>query len=103
MQLFAGDEDCNPAAEDERTDERDINLDQNQNHFHSPPPLISSAEPVDSLVMQKRRRFCGWISDDEPDDIDTMLQLIPATAIQLERLIRGTDPHSESRWDEKPE
>ncbi|KAJ9683781.1 hypothetical protein PVL29_016328 [Vitis rotundifolia] len=95
-----GSEDCNPPAEEERTNERDISLDQNP--LHSPPHLISSSAPIDSLLMQRRRRFCGWISDNEPNDICTK-QLIPATVMQLEKLIHGTDTHSKSRWDEKPE
>lgn len=99
--LTAGGEDCDPPpAEAERTDERDISLEENL--FHSPPPLISSSPPVEGLVKQRRRRFRGWISDDEPNDIDTVL-LIPATKMQLERLILGMDEHSVSRWDEKPE
>ncbi|WKA00593.1 hypothetical protein VitviT2T_018933 [Vitis vinifera] len=95
-----GSEDCNPPAAEERTNERDISLDQNP--LHTPPHLISSSAPIDSLLMQRRRRFCGWISDNEPNDICTK-QLIPATMLQLEKLIRGTDTNSKSRWDEKPE
>ena len=97
---FAGSEDCNPPAAEERTNERDISLDQNP--LHTPPHLISSSAPIDSLLMQRRRRCCGWISDNEPNDICTK-QLIPATMMQLEKLIRGTDTNSKSRWDEKPE
>ena len=72
---FVGSEDCNPPAEEERTNERDINLDQNP--LHSLPHLINSSALIDSLLMQRRMRFCGWINDNEPNDICTK-QLIPA-------------------------
>ena len=44
---FARSEDCNPPTEEERTNERDNSLDQNP--LHSPPHLISSSTPIDSL------------------------------------------------------
>ncbi|KAJ9685337.1 hypothetical protein PVL29_017387 [Vitis rotundifolia] len=95
-----GNEDCNPLAEEEITNERDISLDQNP--FHSLPHLISSSTLIDSLLlMQRHMRFCGWINDNEPNDICTK-QLIPTTVMQLEKVIRETDTHSKSRWDEKP-
>ena len=72
---FARSEDCNPPVEEERTNERDISLDQNP--LHSLPYLISSSTPIDSLLMQRHMRFCWWISDNEPNDICTK-QLIPA-------------------------
>ena len=97
---FAGSEDCNPPAEEERTNERDINLDQNP--LHSLPHLINSSALIDSLLMQRRMHFCGWISDNEPNDICTK-QLILATMMQLKKVIREMDTHNKSRWDEKPE
>ncbi|CBI35112.3 unnamed protein product, partial [Vitis vinifera] len=95
-----GNEDCNPPAEEERTNERDIGLDQNP--LHSLPHLINSSTLIDSLLMQKRMSFCRWINDNEPNDICTK-QLILATMMQLKKVIREMDTHNKSRWDEKPE
>ncbi|KAJ9678863.1 hypothetical protein PVL29_020913 [Vitis rotundifolia] len=89
-----GSEDCNPPVKEEKTNERDISLDQNP--LHSLPHLISSSAPINSLLMQRRMHFCGWISDNEPNDICTK-QLIPAIVMQLEKVICGTNTHSKSR------
>ena len=97
---FARNEDYNPPAEEERTNERDIGLDQNP--LHSLPHLINSLTLIDSLLMQRRMSFCGWINDNEPNDICTK-QLILATMMQLKKVICETDTHNKSRWDEKPE
>ena len=97
---FARSEDCNPLVEEERTNEKDISLDQNP--LHSLLHLISSSAPINSFLMQRCMCFCGWISDNEPNDICTK-QLILATVMQLEKVIHGTDTHNKSRWDEKPE
>ena len=79
---FARSEDCNPLVEEERTNERDISLDQNP--LHSLLHLISSSAPINSFLMQRCMCFCGWISDNEPNDICTK-QLILATMMQLEK------------------
>lgn len=98
---FAGSEDYYLPAAAERSEEGDISLRQNR-LLQSPADMIFSSAPVDGLLMQRRRRFHGWISDNEADDKISPKELVPATAMQLERLIRGADAHSKSRWDEMP-